>query len=431
MIVLLVSLPLLLAALSLTRLHVEHLRAASVACALGLLALTLWLAASPDSDPLSSWLLPMAGALWLLAVAVTPSSRLDRNGLRRTALAAAITVATFSTREPISLALAWAASSAVFWRSLDPVTHSRARRVAAVHLAGSTAVLIAGVAFLTASATDSLGERLGLALVLVAALVRKGIFPFHTWLPEVFDTGRLGPAVQFSAPQVGTYVALVLVVPRVSPAVLAVAATLALITTTYGAALALYQRDARRACGYLFVSQSALVMAGLECTSPVALAGALVLWISSAIAFSGIARCVLLLEARRGRLDLNEYHGGYQDMPLLAVSFLVLGLACTGFPGTLGFIGGELLVDGTTAARPILGFTIVLAGAFTGLSVLRMYFSLFCGRRDHFAALHIRRREGIAFAGIAAFLIGTGILPGPVVASRLHASDAVIAQRLR
>jgi NADH-quinone oxidoreductase subunit M len=262
-------------------------------------------------------------------------------------------------------------------------------------------------------------------------LVRKGIFPFHTWLPEVFDTGRLGPAVQFSAPQVGTYVALVLVVPRVSPAVLAVAATLALITTTYGAALALYQRDARRACGYLFVSQSALVMAGLECTSPVALAGALVLWISSAIAFSGIARCVLLLEARRGRLDLNEYHGGYQDMPLLAVSFLVLGLACTGFPGTLGFIGGELLVDGTTAARPILGFTIVLAGAFTGLSVLRMYFSLFCGRRDHFAALHIRRREGIAFAGIAAFLIGTGILPGPVVASRLHASDAVIAQRLR
>lgn len=429
MIAALLAVPLLLAALSFTRLHVELLRAASVACALLLLGISLWHA--PQTDPLSSWLLPMAAALWLLAVAVTPKSRLDGAGLRLTALATAVTLAAFSTRDPLWLALFWTASSGIFWLSLDATAHARARRVAALYLGGSTLVLLAGVALLGLSAPASLGERLGLGLVLVAALVRKGIFPFHAWLPEVFDSGRLGPAVQFSAPQIGTYVALVLVVPRAAPAVLSFAATLALITTAYGAALALHQRDARRACGYLFVSQSALVMAGLECTSPVALAGALVLWISSAIAFSGIARCVLVLEARRGRLDLNTYHGGYEHMPLLAVSFLVLGLACTGFPGTLGFIGGELLVDGTTAARPILGFAVVLAGALTGLSVLRMYFSLFCGRRDHIDALRIRPREGIAFAGIAAFLIGTGIWPGPIVASRLDASDAVIAQRLR
>ena len=33
-------------------------------------------------------------------------------------------------------------------------------------------------------------------------------------------------------------------------------------------------------------------------------------------------------------------------MPVLAISFLSMGLACTGFPGTLGFVGQELLVDG-------------------------------------------------------------------------------------
>jgi Proton-conducting membrane transporter len=73
--------------------------------------------------------------------------------------------------------------------------------------------------------------------------------------------------------------------------------------------------------------------------------GGLVVWLSAGLAFAGLARCVLVLQARRGRLDLTTYHGGYERMPLLAISFLCMGLACTGFPGTLGFVGQELLVQ--------------------------------------------------------------------------------------
>ena len=61
-------------------------------------------------------------------------------------------------------------------------------------------------------------------------------------------------------------------------------------------------------------------------------------------------------------------------MPLLAISFLCMGLACTGFPGTLGFVGQELLVDGAVDAFPVMGFAVVIASALTGLAVLRMYF---------------------------------------------------------
>jgi len=32
-----------------------------------------------------------------------------------------------------------------------------------------------------------------------------------------------------------------------------------------------------------------------------------------------------------------------RKMPAMAVTFLAVGLACTGFPGTLGFVGQELL----------------------------------------------------------------------------------------
>jgi NADH-quinone oxidoreductase subunit M len=226
---------------------------------------------------------------------------------------------------------------------------------------------------------------------------------------------------------------IVLIVPRASPEMLRVIAVLALVTAVYGAALALVQTSARRACGYLFMSQSALVMAGLDCSSTSALAGGLVVWLSAGLAFAGLARCVLVLEARRGRLDLTTYHGGYERMPLLAVSFLAMGLACTGFPGTLGFIGQELLVDGAVDAFPVMGFAIVIASALTGLAVLRMYFSLFCGRADppsHSSQrLGLRPWEAWTFTALVIALVGLGVAPRALVDSRFAVSEDILRQR--
>jgi NADH-quinone oxidoreductase subunit M len=181
------------------------------------------------------------------------------------------------------------------------------------------------------------------------------------------------------------------------------------------------------------MSQSALVMAGLDCTSVTALAGGLVVWLSAGLGFAGMARCVLMLEARRGRLDLTRYHGGFDRTPVLAISFLVVGLACTGFPGTLGFIGQELLVDGAVDQFPVMGFAVVMASALTGLAVVRMYFSLFCGRAD--APAHpglnfgLRAREAWTFVALVIALIGLGLAPRPLIDSRFDASAAILRVR--
>jgi NADH-quinone oxidoreductase subunit M len=181
------------------------------------------------------------------------------------------------------------------------------------------------------------------------------------------------------------------------------------------------------------MSQSALVMAGLDCTSVSALAGGLLVWLSAGLAFAGLARTVLVLEARRGRLDLTTYHGGYERMPVLAFTFLVMGLACTGFPGTLGFVGQELLVDGAVDAFPVMGFAVVLASALTGLAVVRMYFSLFCGRSDALANSGVRLgltpREAWTFVALVLALVGFGVAPRPLVNSRFAASDDILLLR--
>jgi NADH-quinone oxidoreductase subunit M len=435
----LVAAPLGVVVASRTAVETERLRSIAVGAALAMLAVGGAVFLLPESatfaqgllrvDVLSAALVPLPAALWLLTVAVTPRSRLDRAALPRTALATLTTTLAFLTESPLLLLLLWIVSGVLFLAALGE-PEARSRRVAGIYLAAATVILALGLAltFRTQAAAGS-GKSLGLWLVIAAVLIRKGIFPFHAWLPEVFDRGRLGPAILFSAPQMGSYVAAVIVVPRADPEMLRTVAILSLVTAVYGAALAAVQRDPRRACGYLFVSQSALVLAGLDCTSAVALAGSLVLWISSALAFAGLARCVLVLEARRGRLDLTQHHGGYEQMPRLATSFLVFGLACTGFPGTLGFVGGEMLVQGAVEELPVLGFAVVAASALTGLAVLRMYFSAFCGKSYSGTRLSLRRRESVVFGALAAALLLGGLAPRPIVASRLAASELLLRQQ--
>lgn len=432
---------------------VERLRRLAVIAAATMLLATLVIAATPHLQQISwttsalSWagserviridtlsvvFLPFAAGLWLLTVAVTPRASLDRGGLRRTALATLVTLASFLTESALVLLLLSIASVWTFLSALEAPAHRYQRRIVAVYLGMSTLLFAIGVVLLAGPSAQQT-ESAGIWFIVIAALIRKGIVPFHAWVPEVFDHGRLGPAILFSAPQLGAYMTVVLIVPRASPETLRVIALVALGTAVYGAALALVQASARRACGYLFVSQSALVMAGLDCTSESALAGGLLVWLSAGLAFAGLARCVLVLEARRGRLDLTTYHGGYERMPLLAVSFLAMGLACTGFPGTLGFVAQELLVDGAVDLFPVMGFAIVVASALTGLAVLRMYFSLFCGRPTPPAASGLRfgltPREAWTFVALVITLVGFGVAPRPLVDSRFAASTEILQLR--
>lgn len=437
-------------------LEVERLRRLSVVCATSMLLMALDVTISPQLsalsvrssvltwltegeailrvDTLSSVLLPFAAALWLLTVAVTPRASLDRRGLRQTAVATLITLLSFLTESGAILLLLSAASVWTFLSALSGPAHQKQRRLVLAYLGTSTLIFGIGIALLIGPGVGHAKlETAGMWLIVIAALVRVGIVPFHAWVPEVFDHGSLGPAILFNAPQVGAYITVVLIVPRATPEMLRLIALLALGTAVYGAALALVQTSARRACGYLFMSQSALVMAGLDCTSTGALAGGLLVWLSAGLAFAGLAGCVLVLEARRGRLDLTTYHGGYERMPLLAISFLCMGLACTGFPGTLGFVGQELLVDGAVDAFPVMGFAVVIASALTGLAVVRMYFSLFCGRPHTPSHSGVRvglaRREAWTFITLVIALIAFGIAPRPLVDSRFDAGDHILRLR--
>ncbi|HMF17438.1 MAG TPA: proton-conducting transporter membrane subunit, partial [Gemmataceae bacterium] len=190
------------------------------------------------------------------------------------------------------------------------------------------------------------------------------------------------------------------------------------------------QQDARRFFAYLFLSYSSLVLVGLELVTSISLAGALSLWISVALGLGGFGLTLRALEARFGRLSLADFHGLYENSPALAVCFLLTALASVGFPGTLGFVATELLVDGAVEANLTIGIAVALAAALNGIAVLRAYFRLFTGKRHASSvSLLIGLREQIAVLTLAALIVGGGLFPQLGISSRHQAAQEILKDR--
>jgi NADH-quinone oxidoreductase subunit M len=153
-------------------------------------------------------------------------------------------------------------------------------------------------------------------------------------------------------------------------------------------------------------------------------------WLSIGMSLAGFGLTLRSLESRTGRMSLEKYHGLYEHMPGLATFFLLMGLASIGFPGTVGFVGAELLVEGAVGVYPVVGMLVVLAGALNGIAVVHAYFRLFTGT-EHRASISLQARwpEKIAILTLSVLIIGGGLWPQPGVLSRYHAATELIARR--
>jgi NADH-quinone oxidoreductase subunit M len=378
-------------------------------------------------DELSAPLLPLAALVYLLTGLATLRTKVRRFSFSSMLASEAILLATLACKQPWVLVALLTLGTIPPWLELRQ--RGRPTRVFAIHMAVFIGLLIAG------QALQSLGGAIAATplpavLLMAAILVRNGIVPLHCWLTDLFENATFGTALLFVTPMVGAYAALRLVLPIAPDWVLRWLAMLSLITAVYAACMALVQTEARRFFCYLFLSHSSLVLVGLEIVNTIGLTGALCVWISVVLSMAGFGLTLRSVESRTGRLSLSQFHGLYEHTPLLASLFLIMGLGSVGFPGTIGFVGAELLVEGAVELNPIVGLAIVMAAALNGLAILHCYFRVFTGIR-HVTRVDLRLRwpEVAATLILIALIVGGGLFPQPGVASRYHAAAALVRER--
>jgi NADH-quinone oxidoreductase subunit M len=164
--------------------------------------------------------------------------------------------------------------------------------------------------------------------------------------------------------------------------------------------------------------------------TPIGLTGALCVWLSVGMSLLGFGLVLRSAEARAGRLSLDTFHGFYEHTPLLAGMFLLTGLSSIGFPGTVGFVGAELLVEGAVEIYPLVGLAVVVAAAMNGIAVVHAYLRVFAGApRPTSISLTCRTSERIAIVILSFLILAGGLVPQPGVASRYHAATSLLETR--
>jgi NADH-quinone oxidoreductase subunit M len=377
-------------------------------------------------DDLSAPLVAVVALLHFLTALATPHTKMRRFSFSWSLLSEALRLATFSCQDPWVLIVLLAANAVP--PAIELLNRGESPRVYALHVALFLGLLVLGWAFVDPGGGHPVPAGWGAACLLAAVLIRCGAVPAHCWLTDWFERASFGNALLFATPLTGVYVAVRLVLPVAPDWTLQGIGVVSLITAVYAAGLAVVQQEVRRFFAYLFLSHSSLVLVGLELHTPVSLAGALCLWFAVTLSLAGFGLTLRALEARYGRLTLDDFHGLYEHSPMLAVCFLVTGLASVGFPGTLGFVSSELLVEGAVAASLLTGVAVVAAAALNGIAVVRAYFLLFTGAR-HFSSvsLAITARERFVLLTLTALVLGGGLFPQPGV-TRLYAVAEQVLQ---
>ena len=379
-------------------------------------------------DELSAPLLPLVALVYFLTTLSTLRTKVERFPFGWTLVSLTLVLAMLSCRSE------WGVIGLLAAQVIPPTVELRARgrstRVFLIHMALFIGLLSAGWAMINAEGPKATHSIWAIGMLIAAVLIRSGSVPVHCWMTDLFENASLGTALLYVTPMAGAYAAVRLVLPVAPDWALQTIALVSLFTSVYAAGMALVQREARRFFVYLFLSHSSLVLIGLEVATPIGLTGVLCVWLSVGLSLAGFGLTLRALESRTGRLSLVDYHGLYEHVPSLATFFLLTGLASIGFPGTVGFIGAELLVEGATDVYPYVGMLVVFAAALNSIAVMQAYFRLFTGT-VHTASISLEARfpEKISVLILSALIFGGGLIPQPGVASRYHAATEIMNRR--
>lgn len=379
-------------------------------------------------DEFSAPLLALVSLLGLLMVLGTLKTKVQRVSFTSLLVSQALGLAIFSTREP------WLLVGLLVLSVIPPLVELIQREkptgVYLSHLGFFVVFLVAGWWLVAGTNEGEWWHYCGGVLLVIAVLLRSGVAPLHCWMTDLFEHAPFGSSILFVTPMAGAYAAVRLVVPEAPEWSLKLLVWAPMLTSLYAAGMALVQQELRRFFVYLFLSHASLVLVGLETATTEALAGGLSVWLATSLSLTGFGLTLRSVESRLGRISLADYHGLYEHMPSLAILCLVTGLASVGFPGTIGFVSTELLVDGVIHRYPWTGVAIVLAAALNGIAILKVYFRLFTGP-SHSTSICLRARptERLAVLLLAAVMIGVGVYPQPFLASRFHAAEHLLEER--
>jgi NADH-quinone oxidoreductase subunit M len=235
---------------------------------------------------------------------------------------------------------------------------------------------------------------LAFAGIFFGLAVKVPLFPFHTWLPDAYQSAPTGASMMLTGllSKMGVYGFVRLLLPLfpneiriLGPWLLA----LALCSIVFAPLAAWAQSDLKRMVAYLSINHLGYCMLGLfmvavssagaAIDTQAALSGVFMQIFNHGITAAALFYLVGLLEKRRGQRGIDDFGGLMQKTPLLCGWMSVAMFSSLGLPGLNGFIGEFLIFKGSFAISASFTAVAVIGLLVTAIVFIRAMQSLFSG----------------------------------------------------
>ena len=262
----------------------------------------------------------------------------------------------------------------------------------------------------------------GTVLVLVGAITKSALVPFHFWLPAAMEAPTPVSAYLHAAAMVKAGVYLVArfapgyaEVPGWRPIVLG----LGLATMLVGGYRAIRQNDLKLLLAFGTVSQLGFLVVLVGAGSQEMAAAGLAMVVAHALFKSTLFLTVGVVDHATGTRDLRVLSGLGRRLPVLAVVGGLAGASMAGIPPLLGFVGKEAaftaLLDGgvpdrTVALLELAG--LVLGSVITAAYTFRFLWGAFA-RKPGCEDTELEHPPSALFLAAPSVLAVAGLVLGP------------------
>jgi NADH-quinone oxidoreductase subunit M len=263
--------------------------------------------------------------------------------------------------------------------------------------------------------------------IFLGLAVKVPLFPFHTWLPDAYETAPTGVAMVLTGvlSKMGVYGFVRLLLPLFPHEIQVLAPWLlglAVCSIVFASLAAWAQSDLKRMVAYLSINHLGYCMLGLfavtaRSTSLIdmhaALSGVFMQIFNHGITAAALFYYVGLLEQRRGLRGIDDFGGLMQRTPLLCGWMSVAMFSSLGLPGLNGFIGEFLIFKGSFAVAASFTAVAVIGLLVTAIVFMRMMQALFSGplAKSCNAFPDLGRNEKWVVVPVTLIMFAIGIAP--------------------
>lgn len=263
----------------------------------------------------------------------------------------------------------------------------------------------------------------GVLLFLIGFSFKIAAFPFHMWVPDVyegspttvaalFSTG--GKAAAFSAILATLFALFNGPAGNLFTPYLAVISVLSMF---YGSIVAIAQDNIKRMLAYSSISHAGYLVIGLAAGNHDAVAGVIFYLAAYTFMNLGAFGIVSLLEGKdESNLSINSYAGLGNRKPLLAALLSVLMFALAGIPPFAGFFGKYyIFIAAIKANLTWLAILGVISSAISVYFYLRIVVLMYFKTSENDFVIESSNNAMIAIIFSVLVIILLGIFPGTLI----------------